>query len=645
MKTLVRYLAWSLGLAVVAFLIASMLWPESAPPQRPLAEAPVERMPQPANPMRNAYFGELHLHTTYSLDSGLFGTRIDPREAYRFAMGEAVWLPESETWQRLRAPLDFAAVTDHAESLGTYGQCNDESSENYWSLTCLGLRLKLKLMFKRLVGAYKQEGAQTGRYDAAVCGDDGELCKNSARNIWQDIQGAANEYNSPGTFTTFVGFEYSPTLESAGMLHRNVIFRSDDVPGNVFSALDGLAEDLLRWLQQNCRGNCQALSIPHNPNFSWGLMFGDSNSDGTPLTRANLELRASLERLVEVFQVKGNSECALGMGNADEECSFESLWPVCSDEQARVESATGQHAPRCVGPNDSVRQALKRGLVAQQQWGFNPYKLGMVAATDNHNGTPGDTAEDTWNGHGGEVDSTPGYRLGIDSNMVADTLGFPLTAMNPGGLTGVWAAENTREAIFDAMYRRETFATSGSRIRVRLFAGFDYSADLHQQVTMLETAYASGVPMGGDLSAGKGGAVPRLLLQAQRDADSAPLAMIQVVKGWLQDGETREQVYDVACSDGLEPDPLSHQCPDNGATVNLADCSISSDRGAADLATTWTDPDFDPGEPSFYYARVLENPSCRWSQYDANRLGVPHPEDFPASTRQRAWTSPVWYNP
>jgi len=644
--------------AITVVLLASCGKPAPAPEQQE-SESPAAPLVSyerpPANPLKNAYFGETHLHTGYSLDANLFGTDHDPRTAYRFAMGEKVWLPKSRAYQRLRTPLDFAAVTDHAETLGTFGQCHNPNSENYGSLSCYGLRFKLKLMFKQLMSSAQQEGQETGRYNESVCGEDGRHCKSAAREIWQKIQQAANDYYQPGKFTTFIGFEYSPTLDSAGMLHRNVLFRSSQVPDNVFSAYDGFPEDLLRWLDTRCQGDCQALAIPHNPNFSRGLMFGDANTDATPLTRENLALRARLEPLMEVFQAKGNSECALGVGNNDEECGFENLWPPCSEEQAQVDPRTGQHAPRCIGPNDTTRQTLKKGLQEEKMWGFNPYKFGLVAATDNHNATPGDTVESTWNGHGGEPDASPEYRLGEKSSLVTKTLGFAVTALNPGGLAGVWAEENTREAIFDAMQRKETFATSGSRIRVRLFASFDFDPQLHQRSDRILTAYGQGVPMGGDLvvtpdqlsshNTASKKVAPYLLVMAQRDAHSAPLQKIQIIKGWTEKGEAREQVYDVACAEDLQPDPATHRCPDLAPGVDISDCSLDQTKGAAELSTTWSDPDFDTEQPAFYYARVLEMPSCRWSQYDANRLGVPHPDAFPATIRERAWSSPIWYSP
>jgi hypothetical protein len=641
-----------LGLFVIVLIAAAALAAELAHrprlppvPRGPRVSAPVAAPDRPApNPLRNAYFGETHLHTSYSLDANLFGTRNDPRMAYRFALGEPVAVPGSEQLQRIVAPLDFVAVTDHAEGLGAYDRCTTPGNASYWSLDCLGMRLQVVLVFPRFFKSLAQSGAHHGRYPAGPCGDSGVACVEAARNVWQDTINAANEFYQPGKFTTFVGYEYTPTLADGGMLHRNVIFRSDQVPDHVFSAADGFAEDLLRWLDANCRGACQALSIPHNPNFSWGLMFGDTNSDATPVTRENLALRARYERLVEIFQIKGSSECSRGVGSADEECGFENLFPACTAEQLKIDPATGQHAPHCVGPNDMVREVLKRGLAAQSKWGFNPFKLGFVGGTDNHNGMPGDTNESTYKGHAGEVDGDPKVRLGLASNVVTRALTLEGSRLNPGGLTGVWAEENTREGVWDALKRRESWGTSGTRIRVRLFAGFDFPADLHRQADMIERAYATGVPMGGDLVAAPAGRAPRLLVWARRDLDSAPLQRLQIVKGWLKaDGTTDERVYDVACSDGLAPDAHTHRCADNGARVDLKTCAISADKGAPELATTWTDPDFRADERAFYYARVLENPVCRYSQHDALRLGVPLPPGIPATIQERAWSSPIWY--
>jgi len=638
-----------LALGALASLVLIVACSDNREAQ-PLAASRVVPAPRPApdrpaaNPLRNAYFGELHLHTSYSLDANLFGTKNDPRTAYRFAQGEAVEIPETGFKQRIVAPLDFAAVTDHAEGLGLYSECNTPGSESYWSLDCLGMRHQILLLFPRLFKANTQSGANPSHYPPA-CGADGSICRGAAPAVWRDTINAANEFYRPGRFTTFVGFEYSPTLIDGGQFHRNVIFRGDVVTPTVFAAADGFQEDLLRWLDVNCKGDCQALTIPHNPNMSLGLMFGDTNADATPLTRENLMLRARYDKLVEIFQAKGSSECLRGVGNTDEECAFENFWAACAAQQSAIDKATGQHAPRCSGPNDMVRNVLRKGLGEESKWGFNPYKFGFVASTDNHNGLPGDTTESTWKGHAGSNDSTPEQRLGLKRTAVFKTLGLNGYEANPGGLAGIWAEENTREALFDAMKRRETWGTSGTRIRVRFFGGFAFAADAHRQADAVKAGYALGVPMGGDLSAAPKGRSPSFIVMAARDANSAPLEKLQIVKGWAAGGATHELVYDVACSDGLVPDPATHRCPDNGARVRLSDCAFSTDKGATELAATWTDPDFRGDESAFYYVRVLEDPTCRYTQYDANRLGVALPAGVPPTIHERAWTSPIWYSP
>jgi hypothetical protein len=507
------------------------------------------------------------------------------------------------------------------------------------------MRYKFMPLFPRLFDALVQRGDQLGYYPKGMCGDDGRHCVAAAPSIWQDIQNAANEAYRPGKFTTLIGYEYSPTLEMGGMLHRNVIYRGAKVPDTVFGATDGFAEDLLRWLDTHCTGACQALAIPHNSNFSWGLMFGDRNSDASALTGENLALRAKYERLVEIFQAKGGSECARGLGNTDKECGFENLWPVCKPGEDTIDAKKGIHAARCVAENDMVRNVLKRGLTEEKKWGFNPFKLGLVGGTDNHNGMPGDTAERGYNGHATPLDTDLEYRLGIKQTIVTKKLGIGPAVINPGGLTGVWAEENTRPSIWDGLQRRESWGTSGTRLRVRFFGGFGLPADLHTKPDMVQTAYARGVPMGGDLQAAPAGKAPTFVVWALRDANSAPLQRVQIVKGWADGDVTKEAVFDVACSDGLKPDARTHRCPDNGAKVNLQDCSISQGKGAAELSTTWEDPDFHAKDSAFYYVRVLENPVCRYSQYDALKLGVAHPEGVSPTVQERAWSSPIWYTP
>ena len=616
-----------------------------SPYEQPSTQAAAAPTIPPANSLRNAYFGDLHVHTSMSLDANIFDTRSGPRMAYEFAKGREIELPGTGIRQKLVAPLDFAAVTDHAEGMGALHSCFDRDGAAYWKLDCIGIRHQVLLIFPRLFAHVQQSGATLAQSNPRMCGATGKACLDGGKSVWLEMQAAAREHYNPGTFTTFNGFEYSPTLVRGGMLHRNVIFRGEVVPFNVFSAMDGFVEDLLRWLDVQCKGDCKALTIPHSSNFSWGLMFGDTNSDGTPLTAANLALRARYDALVEVFQAKGSSECTPGAGSTDEQCGFENIFPACSAEEALIDSQTGQHANRCVAANDMVRTVLRRGLSEEKKWGANPYKFGIIGSTDNHNGAPGDTQERTWNGHGGVNDARPEQRIGVKRGLVAKVVGLSPGSINPGGLVGVWAQENTREAIWDALARKETFGTSGTRVRVRMFAGFDFASDLHTRADAVQVAYLSGTPMGADLPPGTLGKSPSLLVMALRDAHSAPLQRIQIVKGWVSGNTTKEQVFDAVCSDGVVPDASTHRCRDNGAKVNLSDCSISSDKGASSLSTTWRDPDFNPSVAAFYYVRVLENPVCRYSQRDALKLGVEHPTNVPQTIQERAWTSPVWYTP
>ena len=345
-----------------------------------------------------------------------------------------------------------------------------------------------------------------------------------------------------------------------------------------------------------------------------------------------------MDRLVWIMQIKGNSECQTGIGTPDEECNFETVFQACKPEQQGG----------CSNEDAFVRNGLKKGLQVEADWGVNPFKHGIIGSTDTHNGTPGDTAEDDFAGHAANNDGTPELRLGLKPNPTAAALGLsedPTKLYNPGAIAGVWAEANTREAIWDALQRKETFGTSGTRTAIRLMGGFDLPDDLGSRADWVKVGYERGVPQGGDLRAAPSGRVPAFVVRAMRDPNSAPLARLQVVKGWTERGTTRETTYDVACSDGTTPDVSTHRCPDNGASVNLADCSISEDKGDAQLMATWKDSAFNPAERAFYYARVIENPVCRWSMYDAKRAGTPHPAELTKTIRERAWSSPIWYTP
>ncbi len=605
-----------------------------------VAEAPEPEATIEKSPLKNAYFGELHIHTAYSLDAYIFGTHDnDPFVAYRFAKGEEVDMPGGGR-KKLVAPLDFAAVTDHAEALGEYELCTNPESSMYSSEACEGIRGGDMGFFEKIFAGL---ATTPTKREVAICGEDGQACVDAISGPWGRIQQAANEANDPGNFTAFVAWEYSSNAPEGGggMMHRNVIFRSAAVPDTVFSAFDGMGEDLHAFLEENCTGDCQVLTIPHNPNFYWGRLYWGKNSDGSEWTEEGLARRVKLDRLVEIMQVKGNSECQKGIGTTDEDCNFELVFDKC---------APGENVG-CSNDYAFVRNGLKLGLEHQASRGVNPFKQGIIGSTDNHNGTPSDTKEDEFRGHYGTNDMDPEVRLGLKANPTAEAMGMsgdddPTKLYNPGGIAGVWAEANTRESIWDALHRKETFGTSGTRTKIRLFGGFGWPADAHAGEGWVKRGYDEGVPQGGDLSAAPEGQAPSFMVWSMRDPNSAPLARLQIIKGWrTADGELEEQTFDVACSDGGTPDPSTHRCPDNGATVNLEDCSISQDKGASTLATTWTDPDFDAAQHAFYYARVLENPVCRWSMYDAMKAGVEHPADLPKTIRERAWSSPIWYTP
>jgi hypothetical protein len=582
------------------------------------------------NPLRNAYFGDLHVHTGYSLDAFLFAPRGTPDDAYRFARGEAIEHAAGHTLQLQSGPLDFQAVTDHAELLGILPAMADPSTE-----------ISKHPLAEKLTGATTlEEVSDAFQILLGLAGPGQEPDPDLAdpdiiRSAWREIIEAAERHYEPGEFTTLIGFEYS-SLPDFQNLHRNVIYRGTAAPESPFSSLDSQnPEDLWAWMDQNRAAGMEALAIPHNSNGSNGQMFRLATFDGDPLDAAYADTRMRNEPIVEMSQVKGTSEVHPMLSPNDEWADFE-IYPL------RIASSLTSDPP-----GGYVREAYLNGLVMEEEQGFNPFRFGMIGSTDTHNsaGTP---EESNFHGKVGISDGTPERRGTVPLSTPPE--GGGVYADNSykwwgaSGLAGVWAEQNSREAIFDAMRRKETFATSGPRIRIRFFAGYEFDDGLISDPDMIAKAYDSGVPMGADLI-GEGDRAPRFLVWATRDPNSAPLQRLQIIKGWVEDGQAQEQVFDVACSDGLEPDPSSHRCPDNGARVDLSDCGISQDLGAAELQTVWSDPLFDAGQRAFYYVRVLENPSCRWSSWDALRAGVEPREDLPSTIQDRAWSSPIWFVP
>jgi hypothetical protein len=583
------------------------------------------------NPLRSAYFGDLHVHTRFSMDAFVFSTRATPDDAYRYAKGGTIDHPSGHTIRLMGGPLDFQAVTDHAAFLGILPAMADPSTE-------ISKHPVARRIFGDTTPTERRAGMRDLMVEVASGGappDPEILDPDIMRSAWREIIAAAERHYEPGTFTTFVGYEYTSSPEFQN-LHRNVIFRGSAAPEIPFSIFDSdNPEDLWAWMDANRADGIEALAIPHNPNGSNGLMFRLATFDGDPLDGAYAATRMRNEPIVEVAQIKGTSEVHPLLSPNDEWADFD-IWA----------SRIGANIPSDP-PGSYVREAYMNGLVLEETEGFNPFRFGMIGSTDTHNGG-GTMEEDNYHGKLGVFDGTSELRGSVPFAEPREDGGrytrSPYALWGASGLAGVWAEENTREAIFDAMTRKESFATSGPRIRVRFFGGFEFGDDLLSDPEMIAEAYRGGVPMGADLVA-EGDRAPSFLVWAVRDPHSAPLQRLQIVKGWVEDGRSHERIFDVACSDGLEPDPADFRCPDNGAEVDLSDCGISENLGDAELRALWSDPLFEPGQRAFYYVRVLENPTCRWSTWDAIRAGVAPRDDLPKTIQERAWSSPIWLVP
>jgi hypothetical protein len=612
--------------------------------------------PPPYDPLKNVYWGDVHVHTVESFDAALFGTTATVEDAYRFAKGEKLRSPGGELMQ-LSRPLDFVAITDHAESFGMRTRCGDDDLSLVESMNCWVMETPNVAVFQ-FIRSSGQGGAKQDAADATpagvyrnrsrtppdrsalpICtrGEGGiERCVRDSRLDWARYIDLADQFNEPGVLTAFAAYEYSPVLPDAGKHHRNVIFNGGDLPEHAISSLDvGSAIDLWRGLEETCTGDCDFLTIPHNMNKGWGLFYSRHTWDGRTYEPDDWRLRMRRERLGEMYQVKGSSECALGVGATDEECAFSQILKPCEEGQE-----TG-----CAFQSAFARQGLKIGLQLDRELGFNPFAFGMVAATDTHNSNPGDVEEWDFPGKAGAVSSPALRRLRDrpDQKPYQSVLQFHTS----GGLAGVWAEENTRDAIFSGMQRREAYATSGPRITLRFFAGWGFDEAITEDRHPVAIATAGGIPMGGVLHpSGDQAGSPTFFVWAGADLLSARLQRVQVIKGWIDaDGETHEKVQDVVCADGLAIDATTMRCPDNGASVDTTSCETLGDAGAGELMAAWRDPDYDASQGAFYYVRAIQNPTCRWSTYDAIRLGADPDPRVPATIRERAWSSPIWIDP
>lgn len=630
---------------------------------------------------KQPFFGDLHVHTAYSFDSYVSNQRNDPWGAYRYAKGEPITLAnesgEQNVVAQIQRPLDFTGVTDHAEFLGPINVCTQDSSKlGYWFPYCMLTRANN--FFMQLLAAdywasmgVASEAAQKERSFACTLSS----CDDGEKEFWHNIQQAAEDHydrSSECSFTTFVGYEYTDAPNYRN-LHRNVIFRNDKIIPRPISTYDTGTNNFPElWvrLREQCieaegkLAGCDVIAIPHNPNLAGGLMFRD------PKNQRELEDRLFFEPVVELVQHKAASECrfdrlaGIGVQTEDELCDFEQ---VQADNLGMLGSVFGETRteradyvpPEDFAPRNMLRNVLKDGVKYRQEHGVNPFQMGFIASTDTHSAAPGGAEEDNYVGHLGQRDV--GYR-NVQDHIYS----------NPGGHAVVWAEENSRDAIFSAMKRKETYATSGTRPTVRFFGGWDFDKQLCRSPNMVSEGYAKGVPMGGNLPANASGAdAPRFIVSAMKDPgiEGHPgndLQRVQVIKGWVDaEGKTHEQVYDVAGD------------ANNGASVDTQSCAPTG-RGFTELCTVWEDPSFDAKQNAFYYTRVVENPSCRWSTLQCKDAGVdPFSKNCQAQAdaatelakeagaigdvygrcclkeeeqpffspiiQERAWTSPIWY--
>ena len=587
---------------------------------------------------RQVYWGDTHLHTMLSPDANLFGNRqLTPDDAYRFAKGEVLTGHNGMDVQ-LRRPLDFLVVSDHAEYLGVLP----------------GLARKDPLLLATEAGARWAKNLAENPADLfAEFGQSllGNIDMIDSRpfeeSIWKQVIANAERHDAPGHFTAFIGYEYTSTTDGDN-LHRNVVFRdgaervSQVLP---FSSLDSDdPEDLWAYLADyEARTGGSVLAIPHNSNLSGGLMFRVEDTAGNPLTREYAERRSYFEPLVEATQYKGDSETHPYLSPEDEFADYET-WDAAN---IGVQKA---HRDEWF-PYEYVRSALKLGLGLQADIGANPYRFGLIGSTDAHTSLAAGDERDFW----GKMSRTePGPERWkatlFDASTAPEDAPVATTIyewqMAASGYAAVWAKENTREALFDAMRRKETYATTGPRMTVRFFGGFDFVEEDAFAGDFAERGYEKGVPMGGDLGQAPDGRPASFLVSASKDPDGAHLDRVQIVKGWrAADGSLEERAYDVALADGRTVSQGGGRVPPVGNTVDVATATYQNSIGDPVLTTVWSDPDFDPAEQAFYYARVIEIPTPRWTAYDAVRLGVELPPEVPVTTQERAYTSPIWYEP
>lgn len=581
------------------------------------------------NETKNAYFGDLHIHSSWSFDAFVSNVRTSPDDAYRFGKGEAIPHVSGKDIQ-LKRPLDFMAVSDHAEYMGALIQMLD--SEHPMSKISLAEKINNPDR-ETVIKAFRRLQFSIGTnwpFEELIQPE-------RLQNTWQRMVEAADRHYAPGTFTTFPAYEWtsSPAVylnwpQYAQNLHRNVIFKGGKVAGNVFSSFDSQnPEDLWKWMESQRAQGVELIAIPHNANISDGRMYALSTYEGDEMNLAYAQTRMRNEPVNEVVQIKGQSMAHPMLSPNDEFANFEVYEHTLGRGDPRVPTKIS---------GGFVREALQNGLAIEQKLGENPFQFGFIGSSDGHNGAS-NQEEDNNVGKSGVKDITPEHRL-ADNKM-----GKRNRESSVGGMAGVWATENTREAIFEAFERKEVFATSGPRIKVRFFAAWEWDSLSIDSTGWEASAYRQGVPMGSILPSKAIQKAPVFLVSALKDSEGANLDRIQVIKGWVgADGQTHERIFDVVWS-GDRQQNAAGVIPSVGNTVDTTKASYTNTIGAISLNTVWTDPEFDALVSSFYYLRVLEIPTPRWTTYEAVQIGVPLPKEVSPIIQERAWSSPIWYKP
>jgi len=584
---------------------------------------------------KNVYFGDLHIHTKNSFDAYIFNVRTTPDDVYRFASGGTLTHPSGFEMTLAGPPLDFVAATDHGAYMGILPAMDNPDSplsKHELSSKMFGATDPLSIIRNfQTIGSSVRSGVPIpGLYD-----------RDLVDRTWQSAVASADKYNKPGELTTFAAYEFTAVTTrqgsdgtfAGGNLHRNVLFENA-APDRLFSVLESNnPEDLWDWMDGERAQGRDVLAIPHNSNVSDGKMFDMVQYGGGVIDGDYTAQRLRNEPIIELTQVKGTSETHPALSPNDEFADFEIY-----------EKLLGSNITSKIN-GSFVREALSRGFALEEATGTNPYAFGFIASSDTHVAGGAFDEKDYWS-KVGVVDGTAVDRGSVPPDGAKTWDGVErdpnaenwFTKWSAAGYAAVWAEENTRESIFNGMRQKESYATSGTRIRLRFFGG-DMTSDMLDAADMVEQGYSAGVPMGGNLAVDT---APTFIAWAARDPRGAPLDRLQIVKAWHASSGPQEAIYDIACSDGATPDADTRRCPNNGASVDLSNCTPSTAQGDPELKAIWTDPDYAAGQSAAYYVRVLENPTCRWSTWDALKAGTPPHPDLPATIKERAWSSPIW---